>query len=261
MQKGYGIIHHVHCTVIVPFVRYVSLLTHHQADMWYHPTRSFYLLPFIFLDLTLEIFNKCRLRQRILPLASQREFVLLYNGVYPPDSVVVCSKSNTSSEFNQKSTKKTKPRRSKSGTEGKIVPSATPDSAVNVLANSEGRGGSESGCRLTTSPLHPSCPSVHTVKNKNPRPRVELKPNKCTLHQNLKAPDGAAECSKTQRKMRMIKSLPSPALSEGISICSLETTTSLPPPDAPPVWGNKRRGEDPDKDELRRGHKELWCII
>ncbi|GLD74756.1 uncharacterized protein AKAME5_002608800 [Lates japonicus] len=32
------------------------------------------------LDLTLEIFNKCRLRQRILPLASQRDFVLLYNG-------------------------------------------------------------------------------------------------------------------------------------------------------------------------------------
>ncbi|XP_068505959.1 uncharacterized protein [Syngnathus scovelli] len=33
------------------------------------------------LDLTLEIFNKCRLRQRILPLACQREFVLLYNGL------------------------------------------------------------------------------------------------------------------------------------------------------------------------------------
>ncbi|XP_077432304.1 protein polyglycylase TTLL10 [Vanacampus margaritifer] len=38
------------------------------------------------LDLTLEIFNKCRLKQRILPLACQREFVLLYNGLLGSDS-------------------------------------------------------------------------------------------------------------------------------------------------------------------------------
>uniref|UniRef100_A0A096MCE3 Tubulin tyrosine ligase like 10 n=1 Tax=Poecilia formosa TaxID=48698 RepID=A0A096MCE3_POEFO len=32
------------------------------------------------LDLTLELFNKCRLRQEILPLVSQQDFVLLYSG-------------------------------------------------------------------------------------------------------------------------------------------------------------------------------------
>lgn len=166
-----------------------------------------------------------------------------------------CTKSNTSSEFNQKrnkKTKKTEPRRFKSGTEGKIVSSVSPDSAVNVLAISEGRVGSESGSALTTSPLHPSCLSLHTVKNKNPRPRVELKPNKCTLHQNVKAPDDASERSKTQR---IIMTLSSPVLREGI--CPLETTTSLPPPAAPPLWGNKQRGEDSDKDKLFRWTKCL----
>ncbi|XP_054464586.1 protein polyglycylase TTLL10 [Anoplopoma fimbria] len=62
------------------------------------------------LDLTLEIFNKRRLNQRILPLASQRDFVLLYNRVFPPDLLLACSKSDTSSEFNPKSTKKTEPK-------------------------------------------------------------------------------------------------------------------------------------------------------
>ncbi|XP_057684366.1 protein polyglycylase TTLL10 [Corythoichthys intestinalis] len=38
------------------------------------------------LDLTLEIFNKCRLRQQILPLACQRDFVLLYNGLHSSES-------------------------------------------------------------------------------------------------------------------------------------------------------------------------------
>lgn len=209
------------------------------------------------LDLTLEIFYKCRLRQRILPLASQRKFVLLYNGVYPPDSVLACSKSNTSREFNQKGTKKTQntePRRWKSGTEGKIVPSASPDSAVNVLASGEGRDASESSCRPTistaTSPLHPSRPSVHTVQNKNPRHRVELKPSKCTLHHNLKVAHDAAESSKTGQKTRIIMSLSSPVLREGISACGSAVTTSFPPHAAPPVCGNKQTGEDPDEEEL-----------
>lgn len=195
------------------------------------------------LDLTLEIFNKCRLRQRILPLASQRDFVLLYNGVYPPDSVLPRTKSNTGSEFNQKRTKKTEPRRFKSGAEGKIVSSVSPDSAVNVLAMpiGEGRVGSESGCRLSTSPLDPSCPSLHTVKNKSPG---------LGLNSSQTNPDDdAAERSETQR---IVMSPSSPLLKEGISICPLETTSSLPPPAAPPVCENKQRGEDSDKDELFR---------
>ncbi|KAM9342382.1 protein polyglycylase TTLL10 [Pholidichthys leucotaenia] len=40
------------------------------------------------LDLTLEIFNKCCHRQRILPLTSQRDFVLLYSGASTPASYV-----------------------------------------------------------------------------------------------------------------------------------------------------------------------------
>lgn len=50
-----------------------------QSKYFFHP-RSF-------LDLSLEIFNKRRLRQNILPLITQQYFVLLYSGstaVRPP---------------------------------------------------------------------------------------------------------------------------------------------------------------------------------
>lgn len=49
-------------------------------------------------DLSLEIFRKCRLRQPMLPLASQRDFVLLYNGACP-------SGKNSSRGTNQKNAK------------------------------------------------------------------------------------------------------------------------------------------------------------
>ncbi|XP_044068342.1 protein polyglycylase TTLL10 isoform X3 [Siniperca chuatsi] len=220
------------------------------------------------LDLTLEIFNKCRLRQRILPLASQREFVLLYNRVFPPDSVLACSKSNTSSEFSQKSTKKTEPRRCKSGTVGKTVPSASPDNSVNFSASSEGRGSSTSGHNSTaTSTHHQSSPSVQgpshlhsssiqTVKNR--RPRVELKPSKCTLHHHLKAADDTKH-SKTQQKTRIIMSLSPPVVREGISVFgSPETATPFPPQAGPPVCGNKcERGGEPGEEALREDTKSL----
>lgn len=213
------------------------------------------------LDLTLEIFNKRRLRQRILPLASQREFVLLYKGVYPPDSVPPCSKSNTNNEVNQKSTKKTQKtesRRCKSKTEGNIVSLASPDNSVNVSASCEGRGASISSHRpITTSPPNQSPPSVQTVRNKTRRPRVELKPSKCTLHHGLKAVD-EAERSNTQQKTRLIMSLSSLAVSEGISVCgSLETTTLVPPQAGPPVCGNNQRGEESGEEELREDTKGL----
>lgn len=149
-----------------------------------------------FLDLTLEIFCKCRLRQKIFPLASQGEFVLLYNGFYPPESVLTCTRNNTSRDFNQRSTKKTKTidqRRYKSGSEGKFVPSASSDTAVNVGKDRDAIK-SNSLSSPTTSPLHPNHPS-HTGKNKNPRPQLETKPNKHALHHNLKARNDAAECS------------------------------------------------------------------
>ncbi|KAM9351234.1 protein polyglycylase TTLL10 [Symphorus nematophorus] len=196
------------------------------------------------LDLTLEIFNKCRLRQRILPLVSQREFVLLYSEVYPPDSVLACSKSSTSWDFIQKSTRKTQktePKRCKTGTESKTVPLASPDNSVNSC---EGRVGSKSVHRpttpaITTSPLHSSSPLVQTVRNKNIRPRVELKLSKCTLNHCLKAADNM-EHSKTQQKMKIIMSLSPAVLSEGISHA------------APPVCESEQRGEEPEEEEELR---------
>lgn len=221
------------------------------------------------LDLTLEIFNKCRLGQRILPLASQREFVLLYNGVYPPDLAVACSRSITSNELNHKSpkkTQKTEPRRCKSGIEGRNVPSAPPDSPVNVSASCEGRGGLKSIHCPTTSPLYPSSPSVQTVRNKNPRPRVELKLSKCTLRHHLKAA-GAGGHSKTQQNTRILMLLSSPALSEGLSVHeSSGTETQLPARAPPPLCQSKQRAEDLSEEVLQEDTKsvvsemkeELW---
>ncbi|XP_030279131.1 protein polyglycylase TTLL10 isoform X2 [Sparus aurata] len=212
------------------------------------------------LDLTLEIFNKCRLGQRILPLASQREFVLLYNGVYPPDLAVACSRSITSNELNHKSpkkTQKTEPRRCKSGIEGRNVPSAPPDSPVNVSASCEGRGGLKSIHCPTTSPLYPSSPSVQTVRNKNPRPRVELKLSKCTLRHHLKAA-GAGGHSKTQQNTRILMLLSSPALSEGLSVHeSSGTETQLPARAPPPLCQSKQRAEDLSEEVLQEDTKSV----
>ncbi|XP_029291823.1 protein polyglycylase TTLL10 [Cottoperca gobio] len=191
------------------------------------------------LDLTLEIFNKCRLKQRILPLASQRDFVLLCDRVLPPVSVLACSRSNTNAEFYQKSTKKTEPRRCKSGTKGKLLPSSSPDN-VNVSASGEGRSRSKSGLRPTAaSPLRRSSPSVQgpshlhsssnsmqTLRNKNPRPRVELKPSKCTLHHHSKA---AAHVKHVKAQQKTGMSAP------GVSIRG----PPLLPHAGPPVCGNK----------------------
>ncbi|XP_061640179.1 uncharacterized protein LOC133483248 isoform X2 [Phyllopteryx taeniolatus] len=60
------------------------------------------------LDLTLEIFNKCRLRKQILPLACQGEFVVLYNGLCSPDSNEHIEKGRKVTKKSQK----TKPKKS-----------------------------------------------------------------------------------------------------------------------------------------------------
>lgn len=128
------------------------------------------------LDLSLEIFNKCRLKRPILPLASQRDFLLLYNGVNPSEST--CSKKSTSRESNRKNTKtspKAEATRCKSGPEGKIASLASPKS--------------------TSTPAgQPDCPRVQTLNKKNPRLQVELKPSKCTLIHHLRANDHDAVC-------------------------------------------------------------------
>ncbi|CAJ1055374.1 protein polyglycylase TTLL10 isoform X6 [Xyrichtys novacula] len=109
------------------------------------------------LDLSLEIFNKCRLRQKILPLQSQREFVLLYKGVFPPDSEQTHRKVYTNSPFNLKNPRKTALRRCKSRAEGKTVPLASSDSSGNVSESLKGERGSKSSIAassyLSQSPL------------------------------------------------------------------------------------------------------------
>lgn len=255
------------CRRSSPYLIYISLLNGQKCD-----TTQTCLSAVTPLDLTLEIFNKCRLRQRILPLASQREFVLLYNGVYPPDLALACSRSNTSAELNQKSpkkTQKTEPRRCKSGIEGRTVPSASPDISVNVSGSCEGRGGIKSIHCPTASPLQPISPSVQTVRNKNPRPRVELKLSKCTLRHHLNV-SGDGGHSETQQKTRIIMSLSSPALSEGISVHeSSETMTRLPPHAPLPLCQSKQRAEDLSEEALKEDTKsvvsetkeELWCFM
>ncbi|KAK9515657.1 hypothetical protein VZT92_026284 [Zoarces viviparus] len=189
------------------------------------------------LDLSLEIFNKCRLNQRILPLASQRDFVLLYS---------------TDSQFKQKGIKKTEPKRFKSGTEGTIVPSSSLDS-VNV-SSVEGRGSSKTGQCPTTSTarslshqnspsvqgpshLHDTRKSMQTVRSKNPRSQVEFKLSKCSLqmHHSIKAADDVKD-SKAQQKT-IIRLLPSPE----ITVCGFpETMTPFPPHAGPPLCGKER---------------------
>ncbi|GAA6223482.1 inactive polyglycylase TTLL10 [Lates japonicus] len=233
------------------------------------------------LDLTLEIFNKCRLRQRILPLASQRDFVLLYNGVFPHDSALACNKSHINTVIYQKTTKKTQktePRCCKSGMEGKNVPSSSPDNCVDVSESGEGRGTSTSGHHPTASTsaffqnsspvqgpsqLHSnnssSSSSIQTVRSKNPRPRVELKLSKCTLHHHLKATHDP-KSSKTQQKTRIIMALSSLVLSEEMSVCDSPETMLSPPQAGPPVCGDKpERREEPGEKELREDTKSLVC--
>ncbi|XP_063748444.1 protein polyglycylase TTLL10 isoform X2 [Eleginops maclovinus] len=189
------------------------------------------------LDLTLEIFNKCRLKQRILPLASQRDFVLLYNKVAPTDSLLGCSKSNKHVELHQKSSKKIEHRICKSKTEDKTVPSPSPDE---VSGTGQGRGRSKSGQRssiLVQGPPHLHSSSMQTVKIKNPSPRVKLKPSKCTLQHHSKALDDG----KQQRKRKIIMSLLSPGI--------LVRGSPFPPGAGSPVSGNKQ------EERLREDNK------
>ncbi|CAG6021134.1 unnamed protein product [Menidia menidia] len=91
------------------------------------------------MDLTLEIFNKRRLRNRILPLAAQREFVLLHDGALTPGPSQANGNRNANRVCYPKTTNKsqiTESRWQKSGVEGMCV-SSFPDNSVNVLPNGE----------------------------------------------------------------------------------------------------------------------------
>ncbi|KAG7226896.1 hypothetical protein INR49_022191 [Caranx melampygus] len=141
------------------------------------------------LDLTLEIFNKCRLRQMILPLCSQREFVLLHSGVLSSGSEPRCNKTNTHRISSK--TPRTEPRRCRSGIEGKNVTSASPDD-VSDSGGGQGSAPKTGPHHSTTSHLCQNSPSVqkpshshsssHTVRTENHRPQVHLRLSRCTLH-------------------------------------------------------------------------------
>ncbi|XP_058497819.1 protein polyglycylase TTLL10 isoform X1 [Solea solea] len=180
------------------------------------------------LDLTLEIFNKRRLRQRIFPLANQRDFVLLYNGNFPYDSALTCNKNKTSSELLCKTTnktlKKTKARRCKS------VIDALDDDCLNVsVSGDEAQMSSKTGHHpnssssvlfLNSSPVQRPINIRQTVRSKSHRPRVQLQLSKCTVHHHLKSA-GDMKHPKT----RVIMALSSSSqLRKGISVCgSLQT--------------------------------------
>lgn len=121
------------------------------------------------LDLTLEIFNKCCLRQRILPLASQREFSMLYNENYPPDLVPASRRSNTFNLRRSIKAKNTQRRRWKSGS-SKRAPLVSPD------------GAGERKPRSTTS-----------VLSKKGRAQMEIRSSRQTLHSGSKTKSDAAE--------------------------------------------------------------------
>lgn len=257
-----------------------TILVAEQADTTQH---LFYLLLLyllcFFQDLTLEIFNKCRLRRKILPLVSQREFVLLYNGVFSPDSTVANRKSIADSEFHQKIMKKTQksePIQCKVQTKGKNVPFASSDNSANVSVSDEGRGHlkSDHHCSTSTvtSPLHESLSSVQgcshlnssnngtqSVRRKNPRPRAELKLSKCILHHHVKAAHDLKH-SKTQTQMRLIMSLSSSAVTDGTSAGDFPETTTLPTDARHPVCVDKHeKGQKASKEELRKDAKSLLC--
>lgn len=200
------------------------------------------------LDLTLEIFNKCNLRQKITPLASQTEFVLLYNAA---------PESTADSEFHPKTLKKTQRsehRQSKSETRCKNV---------------SGEGGShlKSGHYCSTyavpSPLHVSSPSLQgfshlhssinstqSVRKKNPRPRAEVKLSKCILHHHVKAAHDPKH-SKTQQT-RIMMSLSSSAVTEGSTACGSPEKKTLPPDAGRPVSVDKHEvGQKTSEEELR----------
>lgn len=161
------------------------------------------------LDLTFEIFNKCRRRQKLLPLASQRDFVLLFNGDFPHCSGQTC-KNDKNYEPLQKTPpkiQKTERKRCNSGTEGKSVFAVCPDNCINDVESVEAKGCSKTSNEKAPAPsqkispdekashLQSSISNMPTVKRKSLRPRVKPQLSKCPVH--LKD-TGVRRPSKTQ---------------------------------------------------------------
>ncbi|KAM3833837.1 uncharacterized protein ttll10 [Diretmus argenteus] len=159
------------------------------------------------LDLTLEIFNKCRGGQRILPLANQREFVLLYSDA--PASVPSCSKtrpagSTLKTRSRPKTTQKTDRATCKSGKKGKLASATSSDTSVisarpSTVSTSSLRHSSPTNqhlpmqkCHTTMAPKHHLTPDPvdtlrpHPHPPKSSQPQVELKLSTCTRRHHPK---------------------------------------------------------------------------
>ncbi|XP_076022340.1 protein polyglycylase TTLL10 [Genypterus blacodes] len=170
------------------------------------------------LDITLEIFNKCRLRQRILPLVSQREFVLLYSGALPP--ALPCSWSH----FHQKNQKN--PKAELSRCRKSTVPFISSENSVNGSAIGYTHGISNPAHRPTTSTIlsvHHNSPIKKSTSNitetvrsnsdllKNAfRPQAKFKMSKGSSPHHFRATDEP----EVQQKQRNIMSLSTAAVSE-----------------------------------------------
>ncbi|XP_061592641.1 protein polyglycylase TTLL10 isoform X2 [Cololabis saira] len=149
------------------------------------------------LDLTLEIFSKCRRGQALLPLDRQREFVLLYNGASTPGSALACSRITACKRHGQKTTnksRKSKPRRSRR------VALVSPGNHTNAPVRGDGRMLYKSGCSITSplrrnsegSLLHSSSSSsLQTTGGETSKDKSKLM--KCALQRHSKATNDAKQ--------------------------------------------------------------------
>ncbi|KAL1021099.1 hypothetical protein UPYG_G00008810 [Umbra pygmaea] len=189
------------------------------------------------LDLTLEIFNKCCRGQKLLPLASLRDFVLLYDGATAPVPAlsqttntaatrVQCPKSvSTQKRLTSKTQKAVA-----SVSEEKVMSETTPVVIMDVseslpcgtppaAANDSRHNNLPLQVTTNTHTTPGLPPRAHPMPKHSCRPheptRVhrELKLSKCTWQRRL---DNSKRCKPTDlRVKRTLISLSTPALIEG----------------------------------------------
>ncbi|KAJ8016654.1 hypothetical protein DPEC_G00009490 [Dallia pectoralis] len=211
------------------------------------------------LDLTLEIFNKCQRGLKLLPLVSQRDFVLLYDGETTSVPAPI-QKSKTAGPLQAQDTKSASTQKYLT-TRKTVVSVSVEKSAIGNIgypdamrALSETRTDSDATQTPTTNPpvlatTHNSpSPQVatnrHTVPAGGPRPhrtpkpnprapkpahaRVELRLNKCTWEQHLRNMKHSKPLDVLQMKTTFV-SLSSSTLTEG-------SCPSAPPMPVSKAW-------------------------
>eukprot|EP00063_Salmo_salar_P016022 XP_013990857.1 PREDICTED: protein polyglycylase TTLL10-like isoform X3 [Salmo salar] len=217
------------------------------------------------LDLTLEIFNKCRCGLKLLPLASQRDFVLLYDG--ETAHVPVLSRrsktavplqaqrpksASTQMIFTTSRTQKTESVASVSREKSVSENTFSPVAMTAVLVPLTGTDATDHPAPVTThndpslqtGPNRPTgpggAPRPHPIHKPSPRPlkpaqaRVELQLSKCTWQRR----SGNSEHRKPPDLLwvkNTFKSLSTPALTDGsrLSVRRLRATKACHPDQVP----------------------------